>query len=118
MWLHLCYGSTALCHFLAALCPLTSHLVIELQGWRHYRSAVERRRRYSGCDHSVWQWAEIEAEWRGRGGEAVRERVVGVLLAGGMEEVAVLGRTKWGREVVWFSRESRAMVAADQLSGT
>ena len=103
MWLHLCYGSTALCHFLSSLCPLASHLLIELQGWRHYRSAIERRRR-SGCDDSVWQWAAIEEEWRGRGGQALRERVVSVLQAGGMREVAVLGRTKWGREVIWFSR--------------
>ena len=105
MWLHLCYGSSALCQFLSSLCPLTSHLLVELQGWRHYRSAVERRRR-SGCDDSVWQWAAIEEEWRGRGGQAVRERVVSVLQAGGMREVAVLGRTKWGREVIWFSRVS------------
>ena len=103
MWLHLCYGSAALCHFLSALCLLASHLLIELQGWRHYRSAVERRRR-SGLDEGVWHWASIEEEWRGRGGQAVRERVVDVLQAGGMREVAVLGKTKWGREVIWFSR--------------
>ena len=105
MWLHLCYGSTSLCHFLSSLCSLASHLLIELQGWRHYRSAIERRRR-SGCDESVWQWSTIEEEWRGRGGQGVRERVVSVLRAGGMREVAVLGRTKWGREVIWFSRAS------------
>lgn len=104
MWLHLCYGSTQLCNFLSTLAPLTSHLVIELQGWRHYRSAIERRRRHGLDEQGVWRWSEIEADWRGRGGEGVRERVVGVLLAGGMREVGVLGKTKWGREVIWFSR--------------
>ena len=100
MWIHLCSGSAALSSLLMSLSTLACHLLIEWQGWRHYRRAIERRRK-AGENEEVWHFHAIEEEWRGQQGRAAMTRI---LVEGGMTERAVLGKTKWGREVIWFSR--------------
>jgi hypothetical protein len=100
MWLHLCYGSELLSAFLSCVARLCCHLVVEWQPWRHYRAAIDRRRKESRRGQEVWKWADIQPEWRGEEG---RQRLVELLQAEGMTEVAVLGKTRWGREIIWFA---------------
>ena len=100
MWLHLNHGSSVLSTVLSAIAAMADNVVIEWQPWRHYRTAIERRRR-AGLDESVWQWAAIDDAWRGERGRTSMARV---MEEAGMKERAVLGTTKWGREVIWFNR--------------
>ncbi|XP_014907625.1 pre-miRNA 5'-monophosphate methyltransferase [Poecilia latipinna] len=97
MWVHLNHGDSGLLQLLSRLAAISSHLLLEAQPWKCYRSAARRLRKLGRSDFDHFKTLKIRGDVAEHATEHLERHC-------GMELIRSFGSTAWDRKLLLFRR--------------
>lgn len=97
MWVHLNHGDPGLLELLSCLASISSHLLLEAQPWKCYRSAARRLRKIGRSDFDIFKTLKIRGDVAAHAKEHLEKQC-------GMELIQSYGSTVWDRKLLLFKK--------------
>lgn len=97
MWVHLNHGDSGLLQLLSRLASISTHLLLEAQPWKCYRSAARRLRKLGRSDFDHFKTLKIRGDVAKHATEHLERHC-------GMELMRSFGSTAWDRKLLLFRR--------------
>lgn len=98
MWVHLNHGDAGFLDLLSRLASLSTHLLLEAQPWKCYRSAARRLRKLGRSDFDHFKSLKIRGDMAEQASEHLQKHCC-------MELIQSFGSTAWDRRLLLFRRK-------------